>query len=109
MRRVSVVGSTGAGKSTLARAIAQRLAVPYVELDGFMHQAGWRPRPDSEFLDEVDRATSMPGWVVDGNYRRFVIEGPVWQHADTVVWLDLPRRSIMRQVITRTVRRSVTR
>ncbi len=109
MRRVSVVGSTGAGKSTLARAIAQRLAVPFVELDGFMHQAGWRPRPDSEFLDEVDRATSMPGWVVDGNYRRFVIEGPVWQRADTVVWLDLPRRTVMRQVITRTVRRAVTR
>ena len=61
------MGSTGAGKSTLARAIAQRLSVPYVELDGFMHQAGWHPRPDSEFLDEVEKATSTPGWVIDGN------------------------------------------
>lgn len=109
MQRLSVVGSTGAGKSTLARAIAGRLAVPYFELDAFMHQAGWHPRPDSEFLDEVEKATSGAGWVVDGNYRRFVIEGPVWQRADTVVWLDLPRRTIMRQVIARTVRRAVTR
>jgi adenylate kinase family enzyme len=109
VRRVSVVGSSGAGKSTLARAIAQRLAVPCFELDAFMHQPGWRPRPDGEFMQEVEMATSQPGWVVDGNYRRFVIEGPVWQRADTVVWLDLPRRTVMRQVITRTVRRAVTR
>jgi adenylate kinase family enzyme len=103
------VGSSGAGKSTLARAIAKRLGVPYFELDAFMHQAGWRPRPDNEFLDEVERATSGTAWVVDGNYRRFVIEGPVWQRADTVVWLDLPRRTVMRQVIARTVRRAVRR
>ena len=109
MRRVSVVGSTGAGKSTLARAIATRLGVPFVELDGFMHQAGWQPRPDSEFMDDVDKATSGSGWVVDGNYRRFVIEGPVWQRADTVVWLDVPRRTVMRQVIARTIRRALTR
>jgi adenylate kinase family enzyme len=109
MRRVSVVGSSGAGKSTLARALAKRLAVPFVELDAFMHQPGWQQRPDDEFMEEVERAAAQPAWVVDGNYRRFVVEGPVWQRADTVVWLDLPRRTVMRQVIARTVRRAVTR
>lgn len=74
-----------------------------------MHQPGWKPRPDAEFMDEVDKATSGVGWVVDGNYRRFVIEGPVWERADTVVWLDLPKRTVMRQVVARTVRRAATR
>ena len=109
MRRVSVVGNSGAGKSVLGRALASRLAVPYVELDAFMHQAGWAPRPDPEFLDDVDRATAQPGWVVDGNYVSVVIEGPVWKRADTVIWLDLPRRTVMRALIARTVRRSLTR
>jgi adenylate kinase family enzyme len=109
VRRVSVVGSSGAGKSTFARAIAKRLDVPYFELDAFMHQPGWQQRPDPEFMKDVDKATSEGAWVIDGNYRRFVIEGPVWQRADTVVWLDLPRRTVMRQVIARTVRRAVTR
>jgi adenylate kinase family enzyme len=104
-----VVGNSGSGKSRLARALADRLAVPYIELDAFMHQPGWQPRPDEEFLAEIENATAQPAWVVDGNYRRFVIEGPVWKRADTVVWLDLPRRTIMRQVIVRTVRRAVTR
>lgn len=93
----------------LARALAQRLAAPCIELDAFMHQPNWQPLSDEEFLREVDRATAGPVWVVDGNYRRFVIEGPVWKRADTVVWLDLPRRTVMRQVITRTIRRAVTR
>jgi adenylate kinase family enzyme len=109
VRRVSVVGTTGAGKSTLARALAHQLGVPYVELDAFMHQPGWEPRPDGEFMDDVEQATSQAGWVVDGNYSRFVIEGPVWKRADTVVWLDLPRRTVMRRVIARTLRRAVTR
>lgn len=38
-----------------------------------------------------------------------VVEGPVWERADTVVWLDLPRHEVMRQVIGRTLRRTVTR
>ena len=93
----------------LARALAERLAVPHIELDALMHQPGWRPKPDDEFMDELEVATAQPAWVVDGNYRRFVIEGPVWKRADTVVWLDLPRRTVMRQVIVRTVRRALTR
>jgi adenylate kinase family enzyme len=104
-----VVGVSGSGKTTLARALAEKMAVPFVELDGLMHQPGWEPRPEDEFKDEVDRATSQPDWVVDGNYRQVVIEGPVWQRADTVVWLDLPRLSAMRQLIARTVSRAVRR
>jgi hypothetical protein len=48
-------------------------------------------------------------WVVDGNYRTVVVDGPVWRRADTVVWLDLPRRTVMRQVTGRTLRRTLSR
>jgi adenylate kinase family enzyme len=109
MRRVSVVGVSGSGKTTVARALAARLSAPLVELDGLMHQPGWQPRPEAEFQAEVERATSEPAWVIDGNYRQVVIEGPVWQRADTVVWLDVPRFIAMRQLFARTLRRAVTR
>ena len=33
----------------------------------------------------------------------------VWDRADTVVWLDLPRRVVMRRITWRTVSRTVTR
>lgn len=109
MRRVSVVGMSGSGKSTLARAIAERLAVPYLELDAIHHLPDWQALPLDEFLAEVDRRTAGDGWVVDGNYRAVVREGPVWQRADTVVWLDLPKRQTLRQVTWRAMRRAITR
>ncbi len=107
MRRVSVVGNSGSGKSTLARALATRLGVPHVELDAIYHQPGWQPLPVAEFRARVDRAIAGDGWVVDGNYS--AVRDLVWARADTVVWLDLPRRTVMRQVVWRTVRRAVLR
>jgi len=106
-RRVSVVGCSGSGKTRLARTIGAAIGAPVIELDAIMHQAGWQPNED--FVAEVESATGGDAWVVDGNYRQATIEGPVWQRADTVVWLDLPRRTIMRHVVLRTARRVLTR
>jgi adenylate kinase family enzyme len=109
VRRVSVVGNAGSGKSMLAKRIAATLAVPHIEIDAINHLPGWQELDRSELRDRVDELTTGDGWVVDGNYRECVVDGPVWARADTVVWLDLPRRAVMRQVVARTVRRVVTR
>jgi hypothetical protein len=74
--------------------------VPYVELDAIQHQAGWQPLAPEEFLARVTAIAAGDGWVVDG---------PVWARADTIVWLDLPRRTVMRQVTARTLRRGLRR
>ena len=87
MQRVSVVGTSGAGKTTFARALAARLAVPHIELDAIFHQEDWTPLDDDEFVRRVDAATDGDAWVADGNYRMVSMDGPVWARADTVVWL----------------------
>jgi len=107
VRRVSVVGNSGSGKSTVAAALAVALGVPHLELDAVFHQAGWVPLPEDEFRRVVAAAVAGDGWVTDGNYS--VVRPLVWERADTIVWLDLPRRTVMRQVVWRTVRRAVTR
>jgi len=101
-----VVGNTGSGKSTLARALAERLDVPWLELDSVFHLPGWTPRPEAEFRQEVERVTAAGGWVVDGNYS--VVRDIVWSRADTVIWLDLPRHRVLRQLVPRTLRRMAT-
>jgi adenylate kinase family enzyme len=108
VRRVSVVGNSGSGKSTLARELAARLGVPHRELDGVFHQAGWEPLPVDEFRRVVAAWAAEDGWVIDGNYSSRV-QPVIWARADTVIWLDPPRLTVMRQVIGRTLRRAVTK
>jgi adenylate kinase family enzyme len=107
MRRVSVVGSPGSGKTTFGRRLANQLDVPYVELDAIFHQPGWNDLPSDVFRARVSEALAGDGWVVDGNYS--AVRDLVWEAADTVVWLDLPRRVVMRRVALRTLRRAITR
>jgi adenylate kinase family enzyme len=107
VRRVSVVGTSGSGKSTLARELAETLGVPHLELDAVHHQPGWAPLPTDEFRRIVAARAAVGGWVIDGNYGR--VRDLVWARADTVVWLDLPKRTVMRQVVWRTLRRVALR
>jgi adenylate kinase family enzyme len=107
MRRIAVVGNSGSGKTSLAHRLAERLGVPHVELDAIHHQADWVPLPPEVFRSVVGSALAGDGWVVDGNYGE--VRDLVWGRADTLVWLDLPRRIVVRRVVLRTVVRAVLR
>ena len=109
MLRVSVVGASGSGKSWVASQVAARLGVPYLELDAVRHQPNWQELPDAQFLEEVQRFVTQDRWVVDGNYFSVVTEPAVWSAADTVIWVDLPKGAVMRQVAWRTLKRVVQR
>jgi len=104
---VAVVGNSGSGKTVLGRALAGQLAVPFVELDAIYHQARWQPLPLPELRRRVEALAAGEGWVVDGNYS--AVRDLVWARADTVVYFDLPRHVVMRQVILRTLGRVATR
>jgi adenylate kinase family enzyme len=106
VRRVSVVGNSGSGKSQLAREIAGKLGVPCLELDSIFHQPGWEPLPQEEFRARVATVAASDAWVIDGNYS--AVRPLVWARADTVIWLDLPRRTVTRQIVLRTFRRILT-
>jgi adenylate kinase family enzyme len=103
VRRVSVVGTSGSGKSTVARELAAILDVPHLELDSVFHQPDWVPLPPEEFRRTVAATIAGDDWVIDGNYS--TVRPLVWGRADTVVWLDLPKRTVMRQLVWRTLRR----
>jgi adenylate kinase family enzyme len=102
--RIAVVGGSGSGKSTVARRLADRNDVAYVELDALHWGPDWTPCPDDEFRARVEDAISGDGWVVDGNYYGKVGD-LVLERADFVVWLDLPLRVTFPRLWTRTRRR----
>jgi adenylate kinase family enzyme len=97
------VGTSGVGKSTFASSLALSLGCPFLELDSVYHQADWAPLETSVFRDRVAAVVAGERWVIDGNYSK--VRDIVWARADTVVWLDLPRRVVMRRLVWRTLRR----
>lgn len=109
MRRVAIVASaSGSGKTTLGRELARRLDVPFHELDALNHGPGWTEATAEELRERVEPLLAEPAWVIDGSYRSKLGE-LVLDHADVVVWLDLPRRVWLPRLLRRTARRIVRR
>lgn len=106
-RRIAVVGTTGSGKTTLARKLADRLDIPHVELDSLYWEADWSPAPVQVFRSRVVQAVDAAAWTTDGNYSQ--VRDIVWGKADTVVWLDYPLPVVLSRVTRRTIRRSLQR
>ena len=100
MQRVLVMGSSGSGKSTFARQLANRTGLPFVSLDALYWRPGWQPSEPEPFGVRVTEAASAPGWIMDGNYTKFAGELRR-QRADTVIWFDLPRYVCMTGIMTR--------
>ena len=102
--RIAVVGTTCAGKTTVAKRLAEIHGVPHVELDALHWGPNWTPYPRDEFQARVEAAISGDGWVVDGNYTG-MLGYSVLERADLVVWLDPPLPTVLRRLGARTVRR----
>jgi adenylate kinase family enzyme len=102
--KIAVIGTSGSGKTTVARELARRLGLPHVELDALFWGPGWTETPADEFRRRVAAATQGSGWVVDGNYES-KLGDLVLGRADTVVWLDVPLRVALSRVTRRTIRR----
>jgi adenylate kinase family enzyme len=99
------MGSSCSGKTTVAGVLAGRLAVPHVELDALHHGPNWLEATADELRAKVDAALAgHDGWVVDGNYLA-KLGTSVIDRADTIVWLDLPLRTLLRRLWGRTVGR----
>lgn len=105
-KRIVVVGTTSSGKSTLAKALSERLNFEFIELDALHWEPNWTPADTLLFWERVEQATSSEAWVVAGNYSR--VRDLIWNRAEAVIWLDYPLPIVFWRLLTRTIRRAVT-
>jgi adenylate kinase family enzyme len=99
VKRVAVIGSGGAGKSTFARALGERTGLPVIHLDALFWRANWEPTPKPEWIELERGLVAGERWIMDGNYGS--TQDLRLPRADTVVFLDLPRLVCLWSVIRR--------
>ena len=104
--KVAILSSaSGNGKTTVGRALAASLGVPFHELDALHHGPNWTEATRDELRAKVEPIVVSDAWVIDGAYRG-KIGDLVLEAADTVVWLDLPMRVWLPRLLRRTPRAS---
>lgn len=105
--RFLVVGTSGAGKSTFANALAAAAQCPCIELDALYWGPGWTPVPHATFENAVRQATAGDRWVVEGNYS--AVRDVLWPRATHIVWLNHRRWTVFSRLLWRTITRGATR
>jgi len=108
--RIVVVGTSGSGKTTMAKALSKALGLPRVELDAVNWQPGWRDianHEPAEFIRRVAEAAAGEAWVIDGNYSK--AREAHWARATAFVWMDTAFWVVMLQVVWRSFGRAVTK
>ncbi len=86
MNKVLVIGICGAGKSTLALKLSERLDLPVFHLDKYFWKKGWIETPNEEWVSTVEGLVSQDEWIMEGNYSStFNVRFP---KADTIIILD---------------------
>jgi len=107
VQRIHIIGGSGAGKTTLARALAQRLALPWVDLDELFWEPGWRDVGHAELARRLAPRIAGDAWIVCGNYF-LTTERALWPRITTLLVLDLPYPLLLRRTLWRTLRRGLT-
>jgi adenylate kinase family enzyme len=98
-----VIGCSGGGKSTLARALSVRLNLPYISMDrAFFWLPGWKLRDRAQIREMIARAVGEERWIMDGTSPGTMdLRLP---RADLVLWLRMPRLLCIARVILRRIR-----
>lgn len=105
LRRIVVAGPPGAGKSTLARRLCERLGLPFVEFESFYHAPGWTVRPT--WQEDVLKFLSGPEWAIE--WQGEEVREQMTARAQVLVWLDHPRELAVTRVAVRTIKRRLGR
>ena len=86
MKRILIIGNSGAGKTTLANSLAGILRLPLVHLDKLYWRDGWQHVSREEFDALLSVELQKESWILDGNFDRTL---PLrLRYCDTVIYLD---------------------
>ena len=102
MKKVIVIGSSGAGKTYFSKKLAEKLGIAVIHIDKIYWRPGWEEPSKEEWKSELEELLRRDSWIIDGNYGA-TIEMRL-AACDTAVFLDIRRTLCLWRVIRRTFR-----
>ncbi len=100
MEKIIVMGvSAGAGKSTFAAKLGEKLSLPVYHLDSYYWKPGWIEAELEEFKAAQKNIVKTEKWIIDGNYT--ATADIRLAEADTLIYLELPLSVCLYRVLKR--------
>jgi adenylate kinase family enzyme len=99
MKKILVIGSSGAGKSTFSRRLGEKTGLKVIHLDVLHWKPNWTEPPKDEWKKTVENALKGDAWIIDGNYSN-TMEMRL-KSCDTVIFLDFPRVLCVYRILKR--------
>lgn len=89
MKKILVLGSSGAGKSTFSRRLGECWAIEVIHLDSYYWQPNWVEPPWEKWHEKLNILLQRDAWIMDGNYINSLDFR--LKYADSVVFIDFNR------------------
>lgn len=99
MKKIIVIGCPGAGKTTFAKGLKEKIGLPLFHLDSIWHKADRTHITREEFDARLGEILALDEWIIDGDYSR-TLERRI-AACDTVMLFDLPVKACLDGVISR--------
>jgi len=101
--RINIIGTSGSGKTTFGKALAEIIEHPFIEMDSIFWGPDWYHPKDEEFFPRLKKILEGENWVLDGNYTR--TKALKWERTQAVIWLNFSFPRTVYQAIDRAVSR----
>lgn len=101
INRISIVGGSGNGKTTLANNLGKLLNIPIYHIDGFNYLNNWVERDKKERDKIILEKIAEEKWIIDGTYRSTMTER--LERANLIIFLDYSSFSQIKGVLKRNI------
>lgn len=99
--KIAIIGHPGSGKTYLAKRLSKKTGIDLVDIDSlfdkhpvyFVSRRLYRKKFKEMFFDKTN-------WIIDGYHGKRMPDW-IWKVSDTIIFLDLPKNQLKKNVLTR--------
>ncbi|MDE1464650.1 hypothetical protein [Spartinivicinus poritis] len=103
MKKITIIGNGGAGKSSLAKALGKQLKLPVYHLDQIIWLPNWEAISESEFCSKHQSLIAGDSWIIEGLGYDSSIESR-FLASNTIIYIDFSIVTHMLWAIKRSIK-----